>query len=102
MLSPKRFTSFCKNTKPHETIDCWIAIGAPIFKTRPAAVRSSRSSRAEKRRSSYRLRMYQKPTTQETICEITVAIAAPATPMWNAATNRRSSATLSTDETSRK
>ena len=46
--------------------------------------------------------MYQKPITQEASCEMTVAIAAPATPMPHTATNSRSSTTLRTDETSRK
>ena len=46
--------------------------------------------------------MYQKPITQAASCEMTVAIAAPATLMPHTATNSRSSTTLRTDETSRK
>ena len=79
-----------------------MAIGAPTCKIRPAVLTSSRSSRSEKRRSVYFRCIYAKPMTQEAICEMTVAIAAPTTPIPSPATNARSSATFRIDETSRK
>ena len=98
---PSRFTDACRMTLPMAVIENCSPIGKPIFKRIFTCSRSSFASSRVKHNKRNRLRTNNRQQKPEMACEITVATAAPATPIGITTTSSKSSTTLMTDESTK-
>jgi len=98
---PKLFTTDCTSIIPMETVDCWRIEGRAIRVIPSSSERLNTPGFSQgKRRSSHS--STPKESTAEIPCAISVAHAAPATPISKRVTKTISSATLNTEEKIRK